>query len=295
MDLMNDFQGLTDKVKNIVSAPGVDRLSRTPLLPGGGLQKKTTVSPNDIQLNSAPQSSIGAGKPSTKGTGSDKDPNADWRVRVSVANNKLFYQDTANAGVMAPLKQTNGVIFPYVPEVSIQVSARYGSTPLTHANYTSFFYEGSEAAAINISGEFTVQNREEGEYLLACIYFFRASTKMFYGSESADAGNPPPLLYLNGYGKHYLPNVPCVLTSFQHSMPADVDYIEVFTKNKSAASTKTDSGGSLKHGTDFTRLPTNSKISITLQPIYSRKRVTQFDLRKFAAGELLETGRGGFI
>lgn len=274
-----------------------DRLSRTPLLPGGGSQQKRKLATEEIEVIQGPDTLGGASKTSTTGTGSDKNSTSDWRVRVSVANNKLFYMDTANAGVMEPLKSTNGVIFPYVPELTITYAARYNNATYTHSNYTGFFYEGSDVNAISISGDFVVQNRDDGLYLLACLYFFRAATKMFFGQNAADSGNPPPLLYLNGYGKHYLPNVPCVMTSFQHSMPPDVDYIEVYPKNNTTAVSNSKGTGSINSGANYTRLPTNSRISITVQPTYSRKRTTQFDLRKFAAGELLsEPGKfGGFL
>ena len=44
-----------------------------------------------------------------------------------------------------------------------------------------------------------------------------------------------------------------------------------------------------------TRVPTSSTMSITIQPVYSRKLVHEgFNLESFASGELLLT-RGGFI
>jgi hypothetical protein len=82
---------------------------------------------------------------------------------------------------MYPLSQTSGVVFPYTPSITVNHRARYGVTPLTHANYASYFYEGSEVSSININAEFTVQNIEEGQYLAAVIQFFRTMTKMFYG------------------------------------------------------------------------------------------------------------------
>jgi hypothetical protein len=35
------------------------------------------------------------------------------------------------------------------------------------------------------------------------------------------------MVFLSGYGANYLPNVPCVVTSFSHTMPGDCDYIDV--------------------------------------------------------------------
>lgn len=154
----------------------------------------------------------------------------DWRVRVSLNDgSKSFYKDSSNR-LMAPLSATNGVIFPYTPSVSVTHQATYNSTQLTHSNYAQQFYQGSDVSDISISGEFTVQDAAEGQYLLASIYFFRAATKMFFGLDSQSglaSGNPPPIVYLHGYGDYYFPAVPCVLTSFSHALPNEVDYVEV--------------------------------------------------------------------
>lgn len=209
----------------------------------------------------------------------------DWRIRVSVGESSgIFYQNN-NLGILAPLKDTSGVIFPYTPSITTSFTASYSPQKSTHSNYSAFFYEASEVSAINISGDFTVQTIEEGQYLLACIYFFRASTKMFYGT-GQNAGNPPPILFLDGYGDQYFKRVPCVLTSFQHVMGADVDYLEV--PNLGSEYTPITQAGS--PGAKTTRVPTTSQIQISLQPVYSRQSLAKFDLEKFAQGRLLDKG-----
>jgi hypothetical protein len=229
----------------------------------------------------------------------------DWRVRVSLApNSNYFYNDPSNRllsplisevgnnvtsavvqsinNLFGPNGQTRvGVVFPYTPTVSVSHSANYQAQKLTHNNYTQYFYENSEVQAISISGEFTVQNVNEGQYLLASIYFFRSITKMFFGQDGM-AGNPPPLVYLNGYGQYYLPNVPCVVTSFGHSMPDGVDYMDIpepgLTYNPAVTNPVLNS----------TRLPTTSTITLSLQPVYSRYAQSQrFSLNDFARGALI--------
>lgn len=156
----------------------------------------------------------------------------DWRVRIGLgASATIFYKDSsttmsAENSLMGPLIETNGVIFPYTPSISVNHTATYNSASLTHANYLPQFYSHSDVSDITISGEFTVQNIAEGKYLMAAVYFFRAATKMFFG-QGKNLGNPPPVVFLNGYGSHYFPHVPCVVTSFQHQLTADVDYIEI--------------------------------------------------------------------
>ena len=168
---------------------------------------------------------------------------------------------------------------------------------------------------------------------MAAIYFFRAATKMFFG-QGANVGNPPPIVFLDGYGSHYFPHVPCVITTFQHTMPAEVDYIQVpiskTSLTESAASapagpntsvqlteeekafvpallqsskegTRATTAPKLEYNTitTTTRVQAVSTIAVTLRPIYSRKNLhDRFDLNKFANGDLLadkDKGFGGFI
>ncbi len=218
-------------------------------------------------------------------------PENDWRVRISLSPNMLegaWYNDPNNF-ILAPLQATKGVIFPYTPQVTVEHTANYEPTRLTHSNYPSYFYQSSEVREISIQGEFTVQNYKEGQYLMAAIHFFRAVTKMYFGQTDQLAGTPPPMVYLDGYGYTYLPHVPCVVTRFSHTMPQDVDYVDI-----PVGSTDNISGsmlfGSVASGVP-TRLPTLSTISLTLQPIYSRYNVSNnFSLRNFVTGAALNNG-----
>lgn len=250
---------LLDSALNLLD-PSKARLSIAGLLTGGSRTNRNQVT--NIGFNRA--GSIGSD---------------DWRVRVSLADSARYFYNNQDRGILAPLftgsTNNNGVIFPYTPQIQVQHTARYGSTKLTHSNYDSYFYEGSEVQAITITGEFTVQNTTEADYLLAAVYFFRACTKMWFG-QGERAGNPPPLVYLDGYGAHYFPHVSCVITNFSHTMPQDVDYIQTVVN-----------GGA-------TRLPTTSSMSVTLQPVVSRSKATGFNLDDFARGNLLRN-RGGFI
>lgn len=225
------------------------------------------------------------------------DPVEDWRVRISMQPQtaSLFYANPNNP-IMYPLSQTSGVVFPYTPQITVTHQAKYGSQQLTHANYASYFYEGSEVQQITIAADFTVQNIEEGVYLAAVIQFFRACTKMFFGDPTL-AGTPPPMVFLDGYGPAYLPHVPCVVTQFSHTMPPDVDYLDVpvgINLNSVAGNPVNTSNFAAR-----TRMPTSSNMQISLQPIYSRNNIARnFTLQKFASGALIQGGTGsvgGFI
>jgi hypothetical protein len=137
----------------------------------------------------------------------------DWRVRLSLADSAtIFYKDSSTQNsIMAPLIETNGVIWPYTPSIQVSHVANYSTAVLTHSNYSAHFYNNSDVSDITVSGEFTVQSVEEGQYLMAAIYFLRSATKMFFG-QGKDVGNPPPILFLDGYGSHYFPT--CALRSY---------------------------------------------------------------------------------
>lgn len=278
---VTDFvKGSASKVSSILDPSG-SRLSIAGLVQGG-LKKKETV----------PETRVGFSVANPKGNPVPIDK--DWKVKIYIKSSSkiLYWQD--KPGILWPLTKTDGVVFPYTPSITITQTAGYGSVKPTHSNYPAYYYESSEVQAINVSGDFTIKNTEEGQYLLACIYFLRACTKMFYG-QSRYAGNPPPIVFLSGYGAELLPNVPCVVTSFQQVMTPEVDYIEVpsllqdpryFDNSGAPPADESVSAGKGRS----TRLPTTCQLQVTLQPVYSRLRQRTFSLDKFAAGEQLDQG-----
>lgn len=227
----------------------------------------------------------------------------DWRVRLSVAPNANYlYQDDGN-NLMAILKETNGCVWPYTPDITMSYSATYGKNAPPHSNYPIHTYKNSEVSTIGITGDFTAQTPSEAKYLLACMMFLRASTKMFWGSDP-EAGMPPPVLNLNGYGSHFLPNVPVVVTSYTANLPSDTDYIEAYVEESALQS-----DGFLdqfvsfvqpnKLGKALTRIPATVTMSVTCEPVYSRLKVaSEFNFTDFARGNLISgrgRGGGGFI
>lgn len=195
----------------------------------------------------------------------------DWRVRISVGPESGIFYLSNTPGIMAPLVDTNGVIFPYTPQIQVSYQNAYTPVPVTHSINTVQAYQNSDISSISITGVFTAQNYDEAAYVLAALHFFKSASKMFFGSSSNSdrLGSPPPILFLNGFGQHYFPNVPTIMTTFNHSITDDVDFIEAAV------------------GSEVTRVPTSSSFSITLIPQYSRNMIKSFDLDKFAAGELI--------
>ena len=156
--------------------------------------------------------------------------NGDWRVRLRIAPNSNYLYNSSDPGILAPLKASDGVIFPYTPSISTSYNANYDVTDLTHSNYRGQFYKNSNTGDITLNGTFTAQDTAEAEYMLAVIHFFRSVTKMFYGQD-AQRGAPPPLVYLFGLGQYQFNNHPCVVKTFSYSLPTDVDYIRTQPNN----------------------------------------------------------------
>jgi hypothetical protein len=256
--------------------------------------------------------------------------NADWRVRLSLAPDAQYlYNEKSGVGILAPLAKTDGVIFPYTPNITTTYSAQYEQYDLVHSNYRGLFYKNSRVGDIQIRGTFTAQDTTEADYLLAVIHFFRSATKMFYGQD-AQRGVPPPVCLLNGLGQYQFSDHPVVISSFNYTLPNDVDYIRAGSPNNYGtnmlnrrAAVASNPGGQslaglnrlayalLKKGAPgqgipdpsaiqqnvsntagASYVPTKMEIDITLIPVQTRTQVSkQFSLKGFANGQLL---KGGF-
>jgi hypothetical protein len=197
----------------------------------------------------------------------------DWRVRLALPQGLASYLLTQTS-LLAPLATANGVVFPFTPQITLTYAADWQAQKLTHSNYAAQHYNSSEVQDIQIMGTFVAQTTKEAEYLLAVMTFFKLVTKMFFG-EGEYVGNPPPVLFLYGYGKYQWNRVPVVVKNFQMTMPQDVDYIALDSTDPNSS-----------------RVPTSTELSIMVAPVYSRKQLSKFDYKKFASGELIS---GGFI
>ena len=250
----------------------------------------------------------------------------DWRVRLQLADSSDYLYNAPDCGpLLWPLRDTNGVIFPYTPSIDTAYKANYSTYDLTHSNYRGYFYQNSYVDGINIKATFTAQDSAEANYLLAVIHFFRSVTKMFYGQD-AQRGTPPPMVFLSGLGDFQFNKHPCVVSQFNYNLPADVNYIRAQStvsnggNQLSARTRQTTLGnpiastiqrlsslgqkifpgavtapfapqGSLAAGNP-TYVPTKMEISLVLLPIQTRSQVSQqFSVRGFANGNLL---KGGF-
>lgn len=246
----------------------------------------------------------------------------DWRVRLRLAPQSKYLYNAPQPGILQPLQVTDGIIFPYTPTITTAYKANYSNYDLTHSNYRGYFYQNSYVDPVQITGTFTAQNTAQANYLLATISFLKSVTKMFYGQD-AERGAPPPLVYLTGLGEYQFNEHPCLVTQFNYTLPADVDYIRAGSPNQlginqvNQRDRQNVTTGSLFGGLNRlaaalltkgaipnppatpgfgsnrpTYVPTKMEISIVLLPIQSRDQVSkQFSVKEFANGNLI---KGGF-
>lgn len=272
-----------------------------------------------VNVGGTPAPTIRAQDQNTKQASTNFKQTSDWRVRLSLGPGAdyLYKVPAGQAGILNPLQDTNGVIFPYTPQIQINYGAHYESPDVAQTNYKIFQYKNSSIDNIQITCDFTAQDTTEAEYLMAVIHFLRSVTKMFYGQDQLPRnGTPPPLCYLSGLGAFQFDNHPLVITNFTYTLPNDVDYIRAgsslqssgvnlssyqFKVNTSVLSNVRRNSAGLAPGggvkepqfqnlsnTKATYVPTKMSISISCLPIVTRYDISQrFSLNKYGTGELL--------
>lgn len=200
----------------------------------------------------------------------------DWRVRLN-ADWTIFPESE----LFNRLRKTGGVVWPYLPTVSISTSANYTQIDPVHSNYPFQSYKSSQVNEISISGEFSCETAADAEYWMAATTFLKTATKMFFG-QGENAGNPPIVCILSGYGANIFNNVPVVVKSFSVDLPPEVNYINYNGQSDISKLVGTNNW-----------IPIMSTISVTLMPIYNRERLRQFSLQEYARGDV--TFGPGFI
>ena len=300
--MANFFTKSLQNVGSIVRQAGTggfnavqSRLASAGLFPGGiaGISRKPIGS--------------NAGTPGSTG---------DWAVKLTLASqtyNDLFGSSSLTSGLTSG---ENGMRFPTTPFINLQHTSNYNQIGLTHNNYPYQAYQNPQVQQITISGDFPVQDQASGLRWLSTVHFLRTITKMYYGGE-LNTGNPPPVARLNGYGDHVFNNVPCVVTDFTVEFRQNVDYISItvpsggsaagprgvpgfFTdadvtreafRGGGASQLTADPRQAVEKGGSINKVPTDSLITLTVIPVYSRNKVSnQFNLKSFANGDLTNKG-----
>ena len=194
----------------------------------------------------------------------------DWRVRIT-CNWNIF-----NSAMFDRLKDTGGVVWPYLPNITVATKAEYNPVNTVHSNYTQYNYKNSVVEDIQISGEFSCETETDAAYWIAATTFFKTATKMFFG-QGDNAGNPPIVCNLTGYGASVFDRTPIIIKSFSVDLKDDVNYILCDTYKTR------------------TWVPVLSTISVTVAPVYSREMLRKFDIQDYARGRLAEANGEGNV
>jgi hypothetical protein len=181
-------------------------------------------------------------------------------------------------GPGSALQRTNGILFPFTPNISVAHQVEYSQYDLVHTNYQQNSYSRTRNPQIQVTGVFASQTPSEAAYTVGVMHFLRVMSKMNFGVRDNDAGTPPPVLEFSAYGTFNFHRIPVVLGSFQFVYEDGVDYVEVETSG------------------EVVQIPTVMTISMDLLPQYSAAIQNGFNLNELASGSGYKgQGRGGFI
>lgn len=188
---------------------------------------------------------------------------ADLRARLMLKGSGWTVPLT---GPGAALRQTNGILFPYTPNISVSHQVEYSQYDLVHTNYQQNAYSKTRNPTIQVTGTFASQTPQEAQYTVGVMHFLRVASKMNFGASDPDAGTPPPVLVFSAYGAYNFNRVPVLLGSFNFIYEDGVDYVEVSTAGQTV------------------QIPTVMTIAMDLLPQYNPTVQTNFNLNEFASG-----------
>jgi hypothetical protein len=170
------------------------------------------------------------------------------------------------------LRDVQGILFPYTPSIGYESKANYSPVNPMHSNYTQYSFKNSEVTNISLTAKLSVQNEQEAVWWLAIQHVLRSLTKMRWGADQ-NAGAPPPVCRLEGYGDFMLRNIPVAVGSFKIDLPDNIDYISTRESNYKTS-----------------LVPTISTLSLTLIPMYSRREIRDYSVDKWLSRELKGKG-----
>lgn len=229
----------------------------------------------------------------------------DWRLRIkSKPGKEIELYGPANdvSNPLSILHKTNGILFPYTPNITISKELTYQELQTVHSIQDQYYFVRSPSQKLQIETFFTSQNEWEARYSFAVMHFFKSHNMYFGDKESNDKrGAPPPMLILDGYGDFMFNSLPIIITSVNIPLTNDVDYVPVsFSKDVSfndfnlgidiVQDTNSTDLGTLKRNSSYNTawVPTkfNLSLSIIIQNTPYRIK-NDFKLSDLKTGKLL--------
>lgn len=225
-------------------------------------------------------------------------------------------------GILQPLRSTNGLVWPYQPEINYTQTVTWKSMELVQTNQEILSYEATPAPKFTVTGNFSVQNQQEGIYALAAIHFLRTVSKMYFGDSDNNAGTPPPVLLFDAYGQYMFNQLPVVVTQWNATMPNDINYVPIDLNNiqvfSAAQAANTNLTGISRTSTtpqlnsydqiansalmtsrmfksdlgqdQYIWLPAMFQLSVSLTVQNSAAKLRSFNLDQFRSGALMKQG-----
>lgn len=196
--------------------------------------------------------------------------------RNGASNFNVTYDVPFN-GPGTALRRTNGILFPYTPNISVAHAVDYGQYDLVHTNYQQNTYSKTRNPNIQVTATFASSTPDEAAYTVGVMHFLRIVSKMNFGARDPEAGTPPPVLEFSAYGAYNFNRIPVLLGSFNFIYEDGVDYVEVDTAGETV------------------QIPTIMTIAMDLLPQYSPAKQNDFNLNELANGQGYRASGGGFI
>jgi len=281
-----NFNNITEAVTSVTGSAVEKGLNK--VFPGEGLINRSAKSFLGAQANRLINSHLNPGGENSRSNdgviatsrfGSNNDTRA--RLALSPQSGPILYRDPVNS-LLRPLVETDGIVWPYTPNINVSFSAAYTGNQTIHNNYQSQSYGQSTVEQITCVGQFTANTPREAAYVLSVLHFLKSATKSFFGQDT-NRGTPPPVLRFSAHGPYMFNSVPVVIANTSQDFEGSIDYI-----NADIAS----GGGGID---STTRVPSLISVNVTLLPVVSRLRQTEFSLAEYARGELIgkATREGG--
>lgn len=211
----------------------------------------------------------------------------DYRAKLSIPQwyidnlipSKGYFSDQFNLA--------GGIVFPYTPSISYDMSAGYSNQSPMHSNYSLHFYKHSSVSAISLTAKFTVQNDNDAGMYLATKHLLSALTKMRTANDE-NAGAPPPVCRLNAYGDYMFKNVPVAVGAVKVELTDAVDYYLIKQDPKYPKNDPINAAAYTFGENNF--VPITSSLIISLIPMYSRNEMLNFGVEQFLTGALNQGG-----
>ena len=115
--------------------------------------------------------------------------------------------------------------FMYTPQIEYSHDVKYEAYNLVHTNYQPYAFSRSENPSLSLNCKFSAHTKDHFMHCEKAIRFLRTYSKMNYGRNDLQRGQPPRILRLFAYGEKMFNDVPVVISKFSMTFPEDCDYV----------------------------------------------------------------------